>query len=161
MARTLVPAAIAALLLAATPWGAMAHAELSSSAPAADAILETPPTEAVLTFDDELDPAASGFVVTDAVGAEVGRGTVDLDIAERNVIRGDLAIDGDGSFEVRWTAVAADGHVEEGAYTFMVGGGEAPDTALPGRMPAWPLGITLVVLAVAISARRGWTAGER
>jgi methionine-rich copper-binding protein CopC len=153
-ARTVVLPAIAALMLAASPGLATAHAELVSSQPPAGAILETAPAEIALTFSAELDAAASGFVVTDPDGTEVGEGTVDLDVAERNILRGAVVIAGDGLFEVRWTAVAVDGHVEHGSFTFNVGDGGAPDTALPGRSPTWPLGAILVALSLVTAARR-------
>jgi methionine-rich copper-binding protein CopC len=139
-------AAIALLLALAAP--VAAHEELVASEPAAGATLETPPTEVVLTFSGELAPE-SGFVVLDPAGEEVGTGELDLDVAERNILRGDVVIADDGTYTVSWTAVAADEHPEEGTYTFVVGAAaEQPNTALARPSPALPAGLALLMLAV-------------
>jgi hypothetical protein len=145
-----VPLAGVLLML---PAAASAHAGLASSDPAADAVLSRPPTEVVLTFTGELDPAGSAFTVTDEGGGMVGEGEVDLQVAERNVLRGGVTIDVAGPFEVRWTALSSDGHPEEGTFEFQVGDGSAPDTALPGRTPLWPVGVLLLLASVAAVAR--------
>ena len=146
--RPAVTSVMVAALLLAVPSTAAAHAELASSDPAAGATLDEPPPRVVLTFGGGLDPDGSGFTVTDADGAEVGAGTVDLGVAERNVLRGTVAIEADGTYEVHWTAVAEDGHPEEGTFTFAVGGPVAPDTAMDPTVDIRPLGLILVGLAV-------------
>ena len=144
--RPLRALAAAGLLLAlAAP--VAAHEELVASEPAAGAAIEAPPTEVVLTFSGELEPE-SGFVVLDAAGDEVGTGELDLDVAERNILRGDVVIADDGTYTVSWTAVAADEHPEEGTYTFVVGAAEQPNTALGHSSAAVPAGLALLVLAV-------------
>ncbi|MBW3612590.1 MAG: copper resistance protein CopC [Chloroflexi bacterium] len=162
MTRTLrvLPLAIAGLLMAASP--AAAHAELVSVEPAADEELEAPPDTVVLVFSGELDAEASSFVVTDADGVEVGRGGVDLEVAERSEMRGAVEIDGPGTYTVEWSVVAADGHAAEGAYAFVVAGegGEpaaAPDTALPApaTSPLQLLGLILLGGAAATLRRTG------
>lgn len=158
-ALPLLPMAVAGMLLAPIP--VAAHAELVSSSPAADAELETPPTEVVVVFDGELDPQVSELVVTDAGGAVVGGGEVDLQVAERNELRGAVDIDGPGTYTVSWTAAAADGHAEEGAFAFTVldaeDSGESPDTALPRTGDiglAAILGLLLVLAAMRIAIAR-------
>jgi hypothetical protein len=96
-----------------------------------------------MTFGGELDPEGSSFVVTDADGIEVGTGEVDLDVAERDEMRGAVDITEPGEYTVAWSSAAADGHPEEGTFTFTVvdpgatGGTQGtPDTALP--VPAGP-----------------------
>lgn len=152
----LLAACAAAMVAAAMPALTMAHADLVASEPAADTQLDVPPTEVVLAFDGELDPAASSLVIADADGAEVGSGGVDLGVAERNVLRAEVEIDGDGEYEVTWTATALDGHREEGTFTFRVGatGTAAPDTALPRPSPALPAGIALVAVALLLPLGR-------
>jgi methionine-rich copper-binding protein CopC len=160
-----------ALALAAVPAAAAAHAELESSDPAPGETLDVAPTEVVLTFSGELDPA-SGFVVTDHHGEEVGAGELDLDVAERNVLRGSVAITEPGVYTVTWTGVSIDGHPEEGTFAFgyqaEVTGepsdgdhhgeeGESPDTALaaePPMHPALPAGIATLLVATALGVRR-------
>lgn len=163
LATTAIVAAVVVGAMLLAPTSASAHAELVSSIPAGDAELETPPTEVLVVFDDELDPASSGFVVTDAGGAEVGNGEVDLDVAQRNELRGPTTIDGPGTYTVAWTATAADGHAEEGSFAFTVldtrdGSAEAPDTALSepdgGIGPEAALGVLLLVVAVRVARQR-------
>jgi methionine-rich copper-binding protein CopC len=157
---SLLPVALAALLLAPIP--ALAHAELAATIPEAGAELEAPPDEVVLVFEGELDAEASTFTVTDGDGTEVGRGEVDLQVAERNELRGPVTIDAPGEYTVAWSIVAADGHPDEGAFTFTVApadeaGGSTPDTALASPRGVSPLvlvGLALVLVAARMSRRR-------
>lgn len=150
-----IVATVAAVLLAALPAATLAHAELASSRPAADAVLQAPPSEVVLTFDSELDPDTSSLVVTDAAGDSVGEGGVDLDVADRNVLHAAVDIPDDGAYEVSWTAGSIDGHVESGTFAFRVGTPVA-DTALPAPSTAPMLVGALLVgaAALAVAARR-------
>lgn len=109
----------------------------------------------VLTFGGELDPDRSSVAVTDAAGNEVGSGEVDLDVAERNVLRAEVSIDADGRYDVTWTAVAADGHPESGKYGFTVGdlSSVAPNTAMPAPNEVVAAGITLILVAGLVSMR--------
>lgn len=161
----------AALALLAVPAAVAAHADLESSTPEAGASLETAPTDVVLEFSGELT-ADSGFVVTDADGATVGAGELDLDIADRNVISGTVEITDPGVYTVAWTAVSVDGHTEEGSFEFGVqadasastggedshdGASESPDTALPpgvSRNRAPLAGLLLVAGAAVLAVRR-------
>ena len=161
-------AALAAALV--LPAAALGHAEYASSDPVAGSNLDEPPIEVTVTFDGELDPA-SGFVVTDADGTEVGTGELDLDVAERNVLGGPVSITEPGVYTVTFTAASVDGHVEEGHFEFgyradvpadghgddgHAAGDEQPDTALPvnTRSPLVPMGLALIVAAAVMGTRR-------
>ena len=154
--RAIVRVLVAGILVIATPAAALAHAELTSSNPVADAVLTTAPHEITLTFSDELDDGLSAFVVTDADGAEVGTGSVDLDVAERNVLRGSMSVEAHGTYEVRWSVTGTDGHEVTGSLAFVVGDGEVPNTASGTRplAPALVAGVALVVLSLVVAARR-------
>jgi copper resistance protein C len=159
--------AIAALLV--VPALAAAHASLESTDPEAGANLDDPPTEVTLTFDDELQPDGSGFTVADADGNEVGSGSLDLDVAERNVLRGEVSITDPGVYTVSWEIVAEDGHPDSGEFSFGYradaerGAAEraaaaeaAPDTALrpaEGHTPLGVMGVLLLVAGVGLAAR--------
>jgi methionine-rich copper-binding protein CopC len=159
---------LATVALLAIPAMASAHVELISSSPEAGANLDTAPAEVTFTFDDELDPDHSGFTVTDGDGNEVGSGEVDLNVADRNVMRGDVAITDPGVYTVSYTVAGVDGHEIEGTFSFgfdtdetipEATGGEhedGPDTALPHRQPSPlpPLGALLVGLAALLGVRR-------
>ncbi|HEX6474469.1 MAG TPA: copper resistance CopC family protein [Candidatus Limnocylindria bacterium] len=166
-ARILITTLATGALLA-VPAVASAHVELASSSPEAGANVDTAPTEVTVTFDDELDPDHSSFTVTDADGNEVGSGEVDLTVADRNVLRGDVSISDPGVYTVSYTVAGVDGHEIEGTFSFGFNtddtipdsnGGEhdeGPDTALPYRQPS-PLpmvGMLLIGLAAALGVRR-------
>ena len=101
---------LATVALLALPAVVSAHVELISSSPEAGANLDSAPTEVTVTFDDEVDPDHSSFTVTDADGNEVGSGEVDLTVADRNVLRGDVTISDPGVYTVNYTVAGVDGH---------------------------------------------------
>jgi methionine-rich copper-binding protein CopC len=152
-----VLAPFAALLLAALSTAALAHAELVSSQPAAGEVLDTPPSSVVVTFESELDPDTSEIEVADADGTIVGEGGVDLDVADRNVLRAAASMTGDGEYHVAWSAGSIDGHVGSGEFAFRVGpeptAGVA-NTALPvpGSGTA-AVGALLLLVALALAVR--------
>jgi methionine-rich copper-binding protein CopC len=146
------------LLLALAPSAAVAHTELVSSDPADGAVLGQAPDAIVLTFSGELVGDGSGFEVTAPDGAVVGTGTLDLDVADRNVLSATLASDAIGAYLIAWRSLAVDGHQADGELTFSVQSGTktTPDTALPSPAsePAILVGGLLLVLAAALVARR-------
>jgi methionine-rich copper-binding protein CopC len=159
---------LATVALLAVPAVASAHVELISSSPEAGANLDTAPTEVTVTFDDELDPDHSSFSVADSDGNEVGSGEVDLTVADRNLMRGDVTITDPGVYTVSYTVAGVDGHEIEGTFSFgfntdeaipePTGGehDEGPDTALPYGQPS-PLpviGALLVGAAAVLGVRR-------
>lgn len=171
--RRLGVAAFATALTFSAVGSVAAHAELTGAAPSAGAALDTPPREVVLTFDEELTPDSS-FSVTDSAGAVVGSGEQDLYVAERNVLRGAVAISEPGVYTVAWTATAvSDGDTTSGAYRFSVRPGSSPeprastaasrpdtaaagDSALPGSVSAIGVALCIVaaLLAFAAAAQR-------
>ena len=153
---------IAPLLLAAglalLPALALGHTELTSSDPIHGSTVSDAPDEVVLTFAGELDEAAT-FTVFDPDGVEVGSGSLDLDVVDRNVLRGQLEVIATGVYTVVWSVVGEDGHDVEGEVTFTYApknDGSTPDTALPAGTgsPATLIGTLLIVLATTISVRR-------
>jgi copper resistance protein C len=155
--RSLIVAAAMAGMAATLPAAALAHAELVSTTPTPGDNLQVAPSGVTLTFDEELNPDGSSFTVVDAGGGEVGAGEVDLTVADRNVMIGVVNITEPGVYTVAYTAVAADGHVSSGTFSFGFQAEEAipqpttrdePDTALPRAVPvATLLGTLLLVLA--------------
>ena len=61
------------------PLVALAHAELESASPPDGAVLDSPPTEIVLTFTEALDAAKSHMELIGPDGAQVAAGVVDPD----------------------------------------------------------------------------------
>jgi methionine-rich copper-binding protein CopC len=156
-----------AIALSAIPAMALGHVSLTTSTPAAGENLDAAPDEVTLTFDGELDPAGSSFTVHDHDGTEVGMGSVDLMVADRNVMSGSVDIAEPGVYTVEWTALGADGHEIAGAFSFgyateeevpaATGGGhEPPNTAMPAgsSFPFVLAGIVLLSVAILAALRR-------
>jgi len=99
---------------------ALAHPALQTSNPSPGALLDAPPKEIVLTFNEKLEPAFSSVKVVDSRGRDVAssKGQVDPAAASRlQLILPDL---GAGTYTVRWTAVGHDAHPRKGDYIFTV-----------------------------------------
>jgi methionine-rich copper-binding protein CopC len=147
----------AGLLLVVAPSIALAHTELVSSDPADRTVHGAVPDTIVLTFSGELLPDGSGFEVTGPDGTVVGTGTLDLEVADRNVLSGTLVADAAGAYVIAWRSAAVDGHEAEGELTFSVESStKPPDTALPPPAvePSILAGGVLLVLGAALVARR-------
>jgi methionine-rich copper-binding protein CopC len=152
-------ALVLAMAFGALPGHAFAHVSLVMSSPQAGANLEAAPAEVRLTFDGELDPARSGFTVLDHRGQAVGRGQVDLGVADRNVLAGSIEVSVPGTYTVEWSVLGIDGHEISGAFSFGYASdaNDTPDTALPAGTKgnlAVLAGIGLLALA-ALRAVRG------
>ncbi len=110
-----------ALLLTVTllslPATALAHAELSESDPADGAVVEGTPALISATFTDSLADG-SRLRLRDSAGSVVAEGRIDPDDDTRMTIE-PPALE-PGVYEVRWQALAADGHLERGRYSFTV-----------------------------------------
>jgi methionine-rich copper-binding protein CopC len=154
--RRVAPIMLAASLVL-VPTLALAHTELTSSDPADGSTVSDAPDEVVLTFAAEVDEDAS-FTVLDPAGEEVGSGGLDLEVVDRNVLRGQLEVAASGEYTIAWSVVGEDGHEVEGELTFTYdpdGEATTPDTALPvGTGSPALIGVLLVVLAVILPARR-------
>ena len=162
--RHLVPLATGLVLTLGVPAAVAAHVGLVSTTPADGTNVTEPPSEVVITFDGELDPEVSGFTVTDSAGAEVGTGIVDLEVADRDELRGDVEITEPGVYLVSWTAAGTDGHEETGEFRFGyrtdveagAGAVEQPNTAVaePGTAAATLLAGVAAIVAAAVAALR-------
>lgn len=125
---------VAALLLA--PPAVLAHAELVTSEPAAGSTVDVAPDAIVLTFNGPIVADRSSFVV-EGPGGEVGRGGVDPDAPDTMVLAAPRLQP--GTYQVRWTAVADDGHNEIRRDTFVFSIAEPtlpPATPTPAASPS-------------------------
>jgi methionine-rich copper-binding protein CopC len=159
MSRRLALSMIVGLTAASLPIVVSAHSELDKSDPADGANLQTAPTEVVLTFNAELDPAGSKFTVTDAGGVQVGSGAVDLNVAARNIVRGRVSITKPGTYRIAWTSLSLDGDQLKGTVTFGYRVSSPPNSSLLARQGTAPLpfslaGIMLLAVAGLLVARR-------
>ena len=144
-----LPAVLMGIALAALPVAASAHSELATSVPAEGANLQTAPSEVVLTFSAELDPDGSSFAVTDPTGAQVGTGKVDLSVAARNILRGNVSITKPGNYRVAWTSLSLDGDQLKGTVTFGYRSSSPPNTAMPRGTDPLLLSVAAILLLAA------------
>lgn len=119
--------AIGTLLALASPLTAAAHAELTSSTPADGATVPSPfGGPVVLSFSEALGDASTAEL-TGQDGTTVASAEVDAPGGSMTIT---LAATLDpGEYEVQWTTVADDGHVERGTISFTVA--PAPATLAP------------------------------
>ncbi|MEO8208479.1 MAG: copper resistance CopC family protein [Chloroflexota bacterium] len=118
---------VAVIALSLAPSGVSAHATLVTSTPAGGAVLESLPPAITLTFDDPLLPSSS-FEVRDDTGATVAGGSVSG--TDDHSLQAPMPPLPNGTYEVRWTAATADGHIERGTFSFRVALA-TPDPATP------------------------------
>jgi methionine-rich copper-binding protein CopC len=97
---------------------AQAHAALAHASPTAGASMSAAPHEVTLTFTERLEAAFSKLSVTDASGAEVSDGKVQV---SGNTMHVNLKPLSAGTYKVNWRAVSVDTHALEGSFTFRVG----------------------------------------
>ena len=121
--RTLAGFALAALALVATAGPAAGHAVLESSDPADGARLPEAPDAVTLTFNEAVAAELGGVRVFDAEGTRVDDEAL---TADGTVVSVGLAPDlGDGAYIVTYRVLSADGHPVRGAFSFVVGEGDA------------------------------------
>jgi copper transport protein len=100
---------------------ALAHAELTSSTPANQAILASTPPEILLTFSEGVDPVGDSIRLVDADGNRVPLGPIDQSQGDDTLRAPVPGIIADGTYIVGWQAISADSHKIRGAFTFSVG----------------------------------------
>lgn len=123
--REVLRRTILLLTLLAALWSgsatASAHALLLRSSPAADAILQTTPSQIHLWFSEDLNGSASRIVVWDRNRHVVNEGNADRVPGQPRQLVVNLKPLPAGSYLVLWTSVSAeDGHLLRGAFSFSV-----------------------------------------
>ena len=112
------------------------HALLVSSKPAADAVLQAPPTSVHMVFSETLNPALSKALVVNTTNRQVDMkdshtsNGVDMDLT--------LPLLNAGTYVVVWqTESAIDGHVARGSFIFRIA---RPDGSVPPIPAVLPTG---------------------
>jgi methionine-rich copper-binding protein CopC len=82
------------------------------------AVIHIAPTQVRIWFDGELEPAFSRLTVTGRDGKAVDLGDGRVDPQGRRLLRVTLPVLSPGTYRVRWSVVAVDGHRTEGDYSF-------------------------------------------
>src|ERR1700733_4440118 len=118
----------------ALPSAAAAHAYLVKTVPAASVILDAPPANIQLTYDEAVEPRLAIISVTNADGRQETTGPVNRSPSDPDTLvvplRAHLA---EGWYLIFWRAISVDGHPVEGAFTYAVGPdpGPAPQFQVP------------------------------
>jgi methionine-rich copper-binding protein CopC len=124
-------AGIASTLFLMIPVGAAAHTELETATPAAGSTVPSSfDGPIVLTFSEELAEGSKADLLGPG-GGVVESATIDGPAA-RMSFELDAPLD-PGDYEIEWTGVAVDGHVERGVVAFTVA--PAPPTEAPSPTP--------------------------
>jgi copper transport protein len=133
--RGLIAAAtVAAAVALALPGSAWAHAYLVKTVPTASGILNSPPANVSLTYDEAVEPRFAIISVTNAAGNQETTGPVQRSASDPDTLvvplRPHLA---QGWYLIYWRAISVDGHPVQGAFTYAVGPnpGPAPRFAIP------------------------------
>jgi copper transport protein len=118
----------------ALPGAASAHAYLVHTVPSAAGVLNTPPSQVALTYDEAVEPRFALISVTDAAGTQEATAMPQRSPANPDTlvvpVRPDIP---EGWYLVYWRAISVDGHPVQGAFTFAVGPnpGPAPEFSVP------------------------------
>jgi copper transport protein len=95
-----------------------AHAVLVGSDPQADAVLEQPPSQVVLRFNEGVEAGSNAVTLLDPSGDEVP--DVRTVVGDSSVTAELPELDRTGSYTVSWSVVSSDGHPVRGAYLFHI-----------------------------------------
>lgn len=119
--------------LAVAPGTALAHAELLSTSPTADALLTASPAEILLTFSESVQvvPRSIRLVSADGTDVQIGSPRQDGGAA---TLAADVPTLANGSYVVAWRAVSSDSHPVSGAFTFSVGERTTTSPGLVARL---------------------------
>lgn len=126
--RTTIAAAATALVLAATPAAALAHAHLVSASPAVDGHVDAAPRELRLTFSETVELAISRVQLLGPDGQAVALATPAAADSGRTMIAAISTVLAPGTYTVVWQVAGRDGHPVRGKFAFVVGttGHDAP-----------------------------------
>lgn len=157
MPSRLLRALLAALLVVAMSAGtpiAAAHTVLTSSEPAADAVVPTGPGRVTATFNEDLQPMFAAMTVVGPDGNLWSAG--EPEVRGRTVGVNLRTLGPAGSYTVNYRVTSADGHVVAGSWSFTV---TTSSTGTPGPqattdtqrdpIPLWPFAVGAVTLVAA------------
>ncbi len=130
----LVPRALllSAALLGGTAAPVLADAVLVEATPKADAVVTEVPDTLTLVFNEPLEAETSSVELRDEAGETVAEGELLAD--EPTTLEAELPDLEPGTWEVRYTAGSADGHLVRDRYTFTVEAAATPSPS-PSATP--------------------------
>ncbi|MBM0231427.1 copper resistance protein CopC/CopD [Micromonospora sp. STR1_7] len=142
-AAGLLVTVVALLIAPATP--ASAHAVLSSSSPAASAVVPSGPSEVVLTFSESVRKVPDKVRVIAPDGSRADRGEPSFDGAVVTIGVDPSA--GRGTYLVSFRVISADSHPVSGAFTYSVGAPSTPPVDSGNDSRANPVVVNAVKVA--------------
>lgn len=115
---------------------ASAHALLVRSDPAADAIVQAPPSQVRLWFSEDVNAQASHVVVVDPSNREVDRSDSRVNPGNPREMDVSLPLLAAGTYVVAWrTQSTDDGHVTSGSFIFRIARPDGSVPPLPAKLP--------------------------
>ncbi len=130
--KWLVFAAVAIAAACAFPAAASAHAYLVRTAPVASGVLNGPPKQVALTYDEAVEPRFAIISVTNANGTQETTAPVSRSPANPDTLvvplRPNLP---EGWYLIYWRAISVDGHPVQGAFTYAIGPNPGPAPQFP------------------------------
>ena len=137
VAPALVAAALAGPL--ALPGAASAHAYLVKTVPAASVVLNSPPPNIQLTYDEAVEPRFAIISVTDVDGRQETTAPVRRSPSDPDTLvvplRPNLP---EGWYLIYWRAISVDGHPVNGFFTYAVGPNPGPAPSSGSRISRRP-----------------------
>ena len=97
-----------------------AHAFLKNAEPGVGSMVQTAPSEVLIRFTENIEPAVSSVQVFDASGKEVDKRDLHLDPFDHALLHISVPRLGAGTYKVVWRVVSVDTHVTNGSFTFQV-----------------------------------------
>ncbi|MBO0611307.1 copper resistance CopC/CopD family protein [Myceligenerans salitolerans] len=141
-AMAAVVGAVAGLLVILTGGPAAAHAVLVGTDPRDGAVLDAPPDEVTITFNEPVRVVAESTTVLAADGSAVAATAVAVD--DTVVITPDGPL-GTGTYVVSWRVVSLDTHPVAGAFSFSVGAPSDTSVDVPVTEPTAALVATRAI----------------
>jgi methionine-rich copper-binding protein CopC len=111
--------ALVALGVVASPI-AFAHASLVASSPAKDQVLDAPPIEIHLSFNEHVEARYCSVKLVSAAGKYFDADRPHADKADPRSIAASVPVLRPGTYRARWTAVGGDGHKTHGDFSFTI-----------------------------------------
>jgi copper transport protein len=124
--RGIVALAAGAAISLAAPAAASAHAYLTNTSPAGGAVVNTPPKQLSVTYDEAVEPRFMTVSVTDADGRQETSGRPYRSSTNPDTIITPLHRLPEGWYLVFLRAISADGHPVRQVFTFAVGPNQGP-----------------------------------
>lgn len=111
---------LAALVLAGTPSMTLAHAILVESEPKAESIVDTPPDQIKIWFNENVASEFKSLAVINSAGKRVDNNDVKQAALDRSHLYATIPPLPPDTYTVRYRVMSADTHIITGKFTFTI-----------------------------------------